>query len=41
MIIKTVRLVKIMIATEKKVQVKKMKARTVIRESCPLHIAVV
>ena len=41
MMIRTVRLVKIMIATGRKVQVKKMKALTVIQMSYPLHIAVV
>ena len=39
--VKTVCLVKIMIATGRKVQVKKIKALTVIRRSYPLHIAVV
>ena len=39
--IKNLRLVEIMIATGRKVQVKKMKAPTVLRRSCPLDIAVV
>ena len=39
--VKTIRLVKIMIETERKAQKKKMKALRVIWDSNPLHIAVV